>query len=214
MRNVLIVDGNRQYNALFTRLGFELVKTVDEADLVCFTGGEDVTPKLYGAAKHIYTGNNPNRDAFEETIFHRCKEEGVPMVGICRGGQFLNVMNGGAMYQHVEEHTRSHFITDLETGEQVFVSSTHHQMMKPSEKGLLVASSDLAGSREWYEGEVFHKDISNQDIEVVYYKDTNSLCFQPHPEFLDDAYEGMFNYFRNLLARYTFKAHTHFACSC
>lgn len=216
MRNVLIIDGNYEYNNLFTRLGFTLVNDVGTADLVCFTGGEDVSPELYGDAAHQYTYNNTYRDGYEGDVFERCVSLGIPMVGICRGGQFLNVMNGGRMYQHVDSHTAPHFITDLETGEEVYVSSTHHQMMMPSPEGLLVASSALHGHREWYDGVYARADTSNQDIEVVYYKETNSLCFQPHPEFQSEAYEGMFKYFENLLARYTFRATTQhqFSCTC
>lgn len=215
MRKVFIVGGGAGgYNDLYRRMGFDIVKTLGEADVVQFTGGADVSPELYGAKAHQFTGNDRRRDAYEMDVFNQCVSDGIPMVGICRGGQFLNVMNGGEMYQHVERHTASHFITDLQTGEEVYVSSTHHQMMKPSPKALLVASSTLGGTREWYEGEMFKKDVSNQDIEVVYYEETNSLCFQPHPEFRDDAFDGMFNYFESLLARFTFKSHTQFACSC
>lgn len=121
---------------------------------------------------------------------------------ITKLAQFLNVMSGGRMYQHVEKHCGDHLLTDLETGQTVYVSSTHHQMMKPSEKALLVASSTLGGAREWYEGETFTKDVSQEDIEVVYYKHTNCLCFQPHPEFESDAYHGMYDYFTYCVNKY------------
>lgn len=106
------------------------------------------------------------------------------------------------MYQHVQGHTRSHSITDATTGEVVYVSSTHHQMMKPSSKGVLVAFSTLGGGREWYEGNVYMCDVSDQDIEVVYYEENKCLCFQPHPEFSGPEYEGMKMYFKSLLERF------------
>ena len=106
------------------------------------------------------------------------------------------------MYQHVQGHGISHDITDLETGSVVYASSTHHQMIKPSPEALLVASSRIGGAREWYEGEVFKRDVSEQDIEVVYYKDQECLCFQPHPEFGSVEYEELKEYFASLLSRY------------
>ena len=215
MRNVYIVHSDYAYINLFAKLGFAATSDIKQADLICFTGGEDVSPELYAAQKHPATYNNYMRDAYEQEVFLFAKEAEIPMVGICRGAQFLNVMNGGEMYQHVAKHTRSHSITDLQTGEIIYVSSTHHQMMKPSPKGLLVASSTLHGEREWYEGEIFKKDVSNQDNEVVFYEETNSLCFQPHPEFVSEEYKGMQNYFDSLLDRFIFKTVTHqFDCAC
>lgn len=199
---VFIVNGNGQYAQMFAQLGHSLVDSVQAADLVCFTGGADVSSSLYGDKSHPYTGSDMVRDRFEKEIFDQAIAAGKPMVGICRGAQFTNVMSGGRMYQHVEGHTRSHAITDLETGETVYVSSTHHQMMMPSEKALLVASSTIGGSREWFDGEVFRKDISKEDIEVVFYEGTQCLCFQPHPEFNGAEYVGMREYFRTLLNRY------------
>ena len=203
--NVLIISSSPAYASLFSRLGHNIVMDIGKAELVVFTGGEDVTPRYYDAKGHQRTHNNPYRDAREAMIFEDALSRKLPMVGICRGGQFLNVMSGGSMYQHVESHCGSHEITDVLTGETVLVSSTHHQMMKPSEKGLLVASSTLMGSREWYEGEVFKKDTSNEDIEVVFYQHTRSLCFQPHPEFTGAEYDGMLTYFEKCLERFIYE---------
>lgn len=199
---VCIVSGNKAYCDLFKSLGFDITPYLKEAALVCFTGGADVSPSLYGAKEHSLTGTTPSRDMQEKFVFDAALESNIPMVGICRGAQFLNVMSGGEMYQHVTKHTNSHYLVDNITGETVYVSSTHHQMMKPSADGLLVASSNLGGEREWYEGQCFKRDISQCDNEVVFYENTKCLCFQPHPEFDDAEYEGMRVYFRSLLQRY------------
>ncbi len=199
---VKIIGGSHEYDALFRSLGHSLVATYSVADLVCFTGGEDVSPELYGDAKHPYTFSSWYRDHEEVEQFQLALRSIVPMVGICRGGQFLNVMNGGRMYQHVTKHGGDHEITDVITGETLLVSSTHHQMMMMGSEGVLVASSTLLGTREWYDKEVARKDTSDLDIEVVYYERTNSLCFQPHPEFTGKKYEPMRDYFASLLDRY------------
>lgn len=198
---ICIVSGNRQYHNLFESLGHEIV-TLSSAELVVFTGGEDVTPSLYGDAKHPYTGNSERRDAQEKKVFEFCIGQDIPMVGICRGAQFLNVMSGGRMYQHVERHTQPHNLTDVTTGEVVYVSSTHHQMMMPGEDATIVAVAYQEGSREWYDGEVAKRDISKEDIEVLFYPKNKVLCFQPHPEFGQQDWPEMYSYFANLLTRH------------
>ncbi len=200
MKKVFIVNGSPQYSALFRKVGYLLTDMIHEADVVCFTGGADVTPAYYGDAPHPYTGNDVYRDKEEKLIFDMCLVDEVPMVGICRGGQFLNVMSGGRMYQHVSGHTNAHTITDRRTGEAVYASSTHHQMMMPSPEAVLVASSAIGGIREWYDQEVFKKDVSKEDIEVVYYEHTKCLCFQPHPEF--NGYDSLQVYFHSLIEEF------------
>lgn len=208
--NVNIIGGNGgEYGRLFLSLGHTLVVDFAKADLIVFTGGADVSPEYYGDNKHPATVSGMYRDEMESVFFKAALELKIPMVGICRGGQFLNVMSGGRMYQHVTKHCRTHEITDLQTGERTYVSSTHHQMMMPSPKGILVASSTLGGTREWYDGEIFKKDVSTEDIEVVYYPHTQCLCFQPHPEFMSKEYAPMRKYFESLLERFLIKEEYH-----
>lgn len=202
MKTVMIIDGGSDYVNMFLEMGYTITKDLIYADLICFTGGADVSPSMYGAKSHRTTHSDAHRDEMERYAFNNAYINGIPMVGICRGGQFLNVMSGGEMYQDVSKHCSPHTITDATTGETVYVSSTHHQMMKMGSEGILVASSTLLGTREWYESGIFKKEVSEQDIEVVYYKHTKCLCFQPHPEFSSVEYVGMRNYFKSLLERY------------
>jgi GMP synthase-like glutamine amidotransferase len=181
--NVIIINGDAAYHRMFINAGWKVVYELAHADLACFTGGADVTPAYYGAEKHHTTWNNINRDVEEKELFDFFKERDVPMVGICRGGQFLNVMSGGAMYQDVTNHTQDHDIIDMETGETIRVTSTHHQMMKPAASAITIATANILSEREWFEGSIACRDESNTGIEVVFYPDTKSLCFQPHPEF-------------------------------
>ena len=110
MSRVLIVSGSLAYRQMFINYGFTVVEDIQFADLVCFTGGEDVSPHLYGQPVHPLTFSSVRRDEKEKAIFDACCERNLPMVGICRGGQFLNVMSGGKMYQHVTNHTRQHYV--------------------------------------------------------------------------------------------------------
>ena len=64
--------------------GAILTKSLEEADVVLFTGGEDVDPSLYGAKKHKATSSNLNRDLEEKAIFEKVKPNQL-CLGICRG---------------------------------------------------------------------------------------------------------------------------------
>lgn len=204
MKKVFIVGGGEGgYIAMFHELGYYEADNIGDSSLVVFTGGADVSPELYGDKAHRATGNHPARDTAEIAEFEFAKRNSIPMVGICRGGQFLNVMNGGRMYQHVSSHTQSHMLEDARTGEKVYVSSTHHQMMMPASDAVLVAFSELHGTREWFYKEVPWRDVSDKDIEVLYYEKTKCLCFQPHPEFsVYGGYGEMKTYFSNLLEEF------------
>lgn len=187
MKKVLILGGGPQYARMFVELGFELVTSVEEADLIQFTGGEDVTPKLYGEPSHRQTFNNPYRDGQEKRVYELARKLGKKCAGICRGGQFLNVMNGGKMYQHILGHAihGTHPATDAETGQVYEVTSTHHQMMIPATNGDVILFADICVSRDVFEDGYFvtkKGKIPTGDVEAIMYEDTDTLCFQPHPE--------------------------------
>lgn len=197
MSKVFIVGSGYLYARMFTERGWEVTTDIYEADLVQFTGGEDVTPSYYGSQKHRKTYNNEHRDANEKKVWLLAQELSLPCAGICRGGQFLNVMSGGSMYQDVDGHTGSHPANVLGMHTPVMFSSTHHQMMRPPasfmHEYLLLATAKQAKWREWC-GTYGTNGIreyttpgSNDDVECLYYPETNCLCFQPHPEF--DGYK-------------------------
>ena len=195
---VLPGDNEQMTIEMFTRQGYSVVDTIAQADIICFTGGADVNPELYDEQALPLTSFNEERDYVDTQYYH---ESGYKFkIGICRGGQFLNVMNGGKMWQHVDNHTKPHYLTDLKTREQILVSSTHHQMMIPNDRGIVIAVAQEATSKAKHRMKL--RNTSNDpDVEVVMYEDTNSLCFQPHPEFSveDDVYQECCNYFFNLI---------------
>lgn len=198
MNKVFIVDSSYEYIKMFLEHGWEVVSDIKYAHIVQFTGGSDVSPHLYGEEKHSKSHCNPARDEKERKIFEHCISIAMPMAGICRGGQFLNVMSGGKMYQHVSNHCTPHDIMDLNTGVLIHASSTHHQMMIPSEKGIVVAIASQGGVREKMNGfnlETKIVGINADDAEVVFYENTSSLCFQPHPEFSSIDFNPLKEYY-------------------
>lgn len=205
MAKVIVINGTIQYFNMFNKLGFEIVEDINEADLVCFTGGADVMPALYNESRHPKTHTDPARDDFEAEVFKTAKGLGKPMVGICRGGQFLHVMNKGRLFQHCNGHATAdgHGATCLLTGEEITVTSTHHQMMMLN-VGELVCVANETHWREWMNGNIVAKDYDPKDVEVVWHEETKCLCFQPHPEFhwTKKGAESTYLYFKNLLTHF------------
>ncbi|TQM45446.1 gamma-glutamyl-gamma-aminobutyrate hydrolase family protein [Pseudonocardia cypriaca] len=82
----------------------ESAAAVDRLDAVVLAGGPDVGPDRYGASPHPRTGEpRPERDAAELAVLHRALERGIPVLGVCRGAQVLNVGLGGTLVQHVPD---------------------------------------------------------------------------------------------------------------
>lgn len=185
---VLIVNGNTGYVGMFRERGWEIAKNFHDKDidLVQFCGGEDVYPGLYKEDIHPKTFCSLHRDKGETVYYRHARQTGIPMAGICRGGQFLNVMNGGKMWQHVDGHATNngHKLFDMETGETLTVTSTHHQMMRPHESGDVVGMAKVSSFKEHMSSKcIIRETVATNDIEVVHYENSQCLCFQPHPEF-------------------------------
>lgn len=182
---VYVVGGGYQYIRMFHEAGFRGATGVDDADIVCFTGGEDVHPSLYGEEVLPRTGSNLSRDEREMLIFADAAALQKPMVGICRGAQFLNVMNGGKLWQHVDNHAtgRRHPVIDFRTGEKIDnMTSTHHQQMREGPNAEIIAVAELSTFKEAANDVLKRDEPSLDDLEVLWYPGTLSLCFQPHPE--------------------------------
>src|SRR5437764_4418650 len=86
----------------------ELVGEPDELlariDGLILSGGVDVDPATYGAHPHPETrGCTPERDAFEIALIRRAVELDMPVLGVCRGMQLLNVAYGGTLLQHLPD---------------------------------------------------------------------------------------------------------------
>lgn len=186
---VFIVGGGFAYEDMFIAEGWSVVDTVDSADLIQFTGGEDVYPGLYGEGIHPTTNYNLARDRFEAVVYQLGLQTRVPMAGICRGGQFLNVMCGGKMWQNVNNHaiygTHDAFSDLYDEGYKV--TSTHHQMMIPGDTGHVILWATIANCREEMPmgstKPVVRLSKEALDTEAVWYQKNKVMCFQPHPEY-------------------------------
>ena len=167
---------------------YELVDNLKNADIVYFTGGEDVTPELYGCKKHHTTMNNIFRDNEERRIFEQIESHQIA-IGTCRGNQFLTVMNGGLLVQNCNNHARwgTHEITNGIDRYQI--TSTHHQMAYPfymdkSHYDILYWAEGLS---DIYEGDKIDPSLIDKEPEIIYYHvpgKPKCLGIQGHPEMM------------------------------
>lgn len=168
---------------------------LDRLDAVIITGGGDIDPKEFGQDHHDKTGDiDPERDAFELAIVHAAIRRDMPLLGICRGLQILNVALGGTLqqdiadlvpnaHQHRQQDEKigqseasqtavitdgSHPIPTLAHGKHLQINSFHHQCI-----GVVAPSLRVMARTE--------DDV----VEAVYNPDmTFGVAVQWHPELL------------------------------
>jgi putative glutamine amidotransferase len=153
-------------------------------DGLLLTGGTDVEPSRYGAEPEPTTYlPEPARDRLELGFVDLAVAEDLPVLGICRGLQVLNVWGGGTLHQHVPAHARF----DVAAGERVDeltiepgsvlhelygprlrVNSLHHQTVDRIAPGWTVTARSPGG-----------------DVEAVEWPGHDVVAVQWHPELLD-----------------------------
>jgi putative glutamine amidotransferase len=138
-------------------------------DGVCLSGGPDLDPDAYGAPdRHAELGpTEPDLDAFELALTRAADERGIPLLGICRGAQALNVARGGSLHQHVPAHRQTEPATatthsvHVEGGTRLAqlvgtrplrVNSFHHQAVDVLGRGLRAVARAADGTIEAVEG--------------------------------------------------------------
>ena len=165
----------------------ESVKKMEDADLVLFTGGEDISPSLYNQPEHRTTSANPIRDRFEVEAYRKAMKLNKHKVGICRGHQFLCAMSGGILVQHQANPAMYHGI-ETHDGQEIVITSLHHQaaypwrMNKGDYKVLAWANNHspyhLGGKNEEL------KPYQDKEVEIAYFPKTRSYGIQGHPEMM------------------------------
>lgn len=201
MKKIFVVGSALNYASFIT--DSVLTSNMAEADIVLFTGGEDVSPVLYKTRPHPATRCNKERDKAEVSVFKKIKPTQLAL-GICRGSQFLCVMNGGKLIQDVQSHGLwgTHGITNGEI--EYEITSTHHQMQYPynliSEDYDILFRSSVHRSPGYYKGDNIDPDIILEygEPEIVLYHKENlpkCLAIQGHPEYMrsDAPVIGMLN---------------------
>ena len=192
---------------------------VKQSDLVVFTGGADVDPALYAEPKHKATNSKLERDMREAAVFQMCVDNKIPMVGICRGAQLLTVLAGGKLVQHVGGHTGAgmHKISVKDFAGLIqgyTVNSLHHQMMYPFNLhkrnykllGYSCGVGQIFDGFPAIEDKLKHFTGAGSEVtiepEIVMYPRIKALCFQFHPEMLQQDSESV-SMFQQMVAFYS-----------
>jgi gamma-glutamyl-gamma-aminobutyrate hydrolase PuuD len=167
---------------LFARAKCRRADSIEKADIVVFTGGPDVDPQLYAEKPHPTTRWDVERDNHDIDAYFQCIEAGVPMLGICRGAQFLHVMQDGKLWQHVDNHNGDHNLwLPKEKRLLECVSSVHHQMVRHKEGMEILATNNSALNHWANDRESLIEKRS--DIEAFFYRDACIIGIQGHPEY-------------------------------
>ena len=174
---------------------------------IILTGGEDASPLLYGEEpiREVDTICF-QRDNMEIEIIKRAYEKSIPIFGICRGIQMINIALGGTIYQdiyrqipnslghiagssieggyHTIEIVKDSIMYEIFNKERIQVNSQHHQSVRDLGKNLKINSYSLDGIVE---------GIESTDDRFI-------LGVQFHPEALIDQHDEFLNIFRYFIS--------------
>jgi putative glutamine amidotransferase len=161
------IDAAGAIPVVLAPVALEAVPTlVARLDGICLAGGPDLDPVVYGAIeRHPDLGpTNAAHDAFELAVARAADAACLPMLGICRGAQSLNVARGGTLHQHVEGHRQHEMATTptqrvdvapdsllaAVTGavDALEINSFHHQAVYALGTGLRVVARASDGTVE------------------------------------------------------------------
>jgi putative glutamine amidotransferase len=166
---------------------------LDMLDGLVLIGGADVDPDRYGEPRHATAKTRPDRDAHELTLLAAAMERDVPVLGLCRGAQVVNVALGGSLVQHLPEtlghdgHQRGPGVfgstlvrvepgtrlADI-LGPEVKVPCYHHQGLARIADGLRPAATASDGITEavestgswWLLGVQWHPEEDPDDLRL------------------------------------------------
>jgi len=212
MKKAFLVSKNSRISDWLQNI-FDIV-TVDnyeDSDIVVFPGGLDVDPNLYNEPAGQRTSFNRELDSEWVTYYKHAMDTNKKVLGICKGAQFLTVMSGGTLFQHVSGHAIAGRHPIFIEGEQFDVTSTHHQMMNPynleeDDYEVLAASSERR-SNIYLNGHDDELDSPRQEPEAIFYKGNGALAIQFHPEFMEytDAVQRVIGDWLKKIEKYSVK---------
>jgi gamma-glutamyl-gamma-aminobutyrate hydrolase PuuD len=196
-RIFVCTDYDGMYSPFWSELGpcfggiARFLKDPESFDLVCYTGGSDIGPDLYGH-KNLRSGTNPKRDKQERMIFEVASKLNIPQTGICRGAQLISSLSGGTMVQDMKvNHGGSRHPTQaLDVEEDFIASSAHHQMIVPGPGAEVYAwATERINAEDCvYDGDLPDSVFEGDDVrvtEAIYIPQTRSFGVQYHPEWME-----------------------------
>lgn len=186
-------------------------EVIQYLDGILLSGGEDVHPLFYGEPPLTKLQTlSPERDRWELELFKQAMKKNIPLLGICRGSQIINVALGGTLYQDIDSQlpgVNGHHPTgikgdeiyhniDIDLGSELYkifiveklgINSFHHQGIKKLADNLKISSFSEDGIIESYE----YAKMESQYIVGV----------QWHPEGMIGKHKEFLKLFENFVER-------------
>jgi len=176
------------YTVYFARFGVDLVSIsnatknvrafMDEIDPhgIILSGGNDIYPSFYGEVPLYDSNYSSDRDTLEKKLLSYAIEKGLPVLGVCRGMQFINVFFGGTIIQSIKNHI-----------------DARHEIRIVDNKALEVFLKDILLVNSYHKQAITIKTLSGQlkpfaisepegVIEGLYHADYPIAGVQWHPE--------------------------------
>lgn len=205
--NTVIQNGGIPYIIPFNDNEAVTVAQVAQLDALILSGGHDVAPWNYGEESQQKIGMIwPARDRFDMRLLGQAERTRIPVLGICRGAQLINVAHGGSLYQDISyrqaptlKHNQGHtpdlptqtvtlhqgsHLASLFSSPTLRVNSFHHQLIKKLGQNLTAVA--------WAQDGV---------IEAFENRDASIIGVQWHPEMLHRSVQIMNNLFTDLISR-------------
>lgn len=189
----------------------DAIQCISHVDGILFSGGGDIAPYVYGAEPSKWINEmDYKRDVAELFLFEASYSSNLPILGICRGMQLINVACGGTLFQDLHQETdttlghspssvprnqlfhsvqikEGSFLEQIMGGTEVLVNSHHHQSLDAVSKNFEVVANAKDGI-----------------IEAIWDREKDFVVgVQWHPEMLVSSYPNFLKIFRSFI----------FACS-
>lgn len=215
VNGVLSVQGELDIDLFFTNYGRQVsmaggipvliprdatAQVVSKLDGIVLSGGADVDPKIHSPEEDPSLSKfEPGRDSHEFEILTGAIENDIPVLGICRGLQVINVHAGGTLFQDIPDHAninrpcddRHHKVRFVENsilsgiyGSEIEVNSLHHQAIDKIGEGIKATGWSSGG------------EATEEVIEAIEIENSQILAVQWHPELLPGA-DPIFNWLIN-----------------
>ena len=168
-----------------------LDEKIASCDGFIISGGDDIDPSFYGESNKNCLCTLKEIDLLDKRIVEYCANNKIPLLGICRGMQAINVFLGGSLYQDIPNHKdRFHEVVGIDPlfEDKFSINSMHHQAIKDLAKGLKV----IAICAE------------DENIEAVMHEDLPIIGCQWHPEQMASSFssKALINKFKEYLDSY------------
>lgn len=184
----------------------KISKQVECIDGLIVVGGIDVNPMIYNESYLFEQGeSSTRRDLYEMKLIQECAKRHIPILGICRGIQIINVAFGGTLFQdnklasslvnqHQQKERKDYPVHSIQVKENTFlydivgkeycVNSFHHQSVKRLAEGFMIVAKSSDGI-----------------IEAIQHKEKNIWGVQFHPEMMHRRDEKMLDIFKAFIQK-------------